>query len=157
MLIKREVSDGVIAPGFTDEALKSWKQKKNGNYNVIKIDPDYQPAPLEHKEVFGITFEQGKTGALIDDELLSNIVTENKEIPANAHDGPGRFSDHTWKYTQSNSSVCFVKSRTGDRYRRRPAVQYYPVPVWQPERPTTGWLRQCPKVLDLQSYRRHPP
>src|SRR5699024_2944191 len=80
-LIKREVSDGVIAPGYSEEALEILKQKKNGNYNVIQIDPDYQPAPLEHKEVFGVTFEQGRQELPIDDELLSNIVTENKEIP----------------------------------------------------------------------------
>ena len=107
MLIKREVSDGVIAPGYTDEALEILKQKKNGNYNVIKIDPDYQPAPLEHKEVFGITFEQGRQELSIDDELLSNIVTESKEIPANALMDL-KISLITLKYTQSNS-VCFVK------------------------------------------------
>ena len=75
MLIKREVSDGVIAPGYTDEALEILKAKKNGNYNVIQIDPAYRPAPIEHKEVFGITFEQGRQELPINDELLSNIVT----------------------------------------------------------------------------------
>ena len=83
-LIKREVSDGVIAPGYTDEALEILKAKKNGNYNIIKIDENYTPAPLEHKQVFGVTFEQGRQELPIDDELLSNIVTENKEIPEEA-------------------------------------------------------------------------
>ena len=76
MLIKREVSDGVIAPGYTEEALEILKQKKKGNYNVIEIDPDYVPAPLEHKQVFGVTFEQGRQELAIDDALISNIVTE---------------------------------------------------------------------------------
>ena len=80
MLIKREVSDGVIAPGYTEEALEILKQKKKGNYNVIEIDPDYVPAPLEHKQVFGVTFEQGRQELAIDDALISNIVTENKEL-----------------------------------------------------------------------------
>ena len=84
MLIKREVSDGVIAPGFSKEALEILAQKKNGNYNIIKIDENYQPAPLEHKQVYGVTFEQGRQELPIDDELLSNIVTENKVIPENA-------------------------------------------------------------------------
>ena len=137
MLIKREVSDGVIAPGYTDEALEILKQKKNGNYNVIKIDPDYQPAPLEHKEVFGITFEQGRQELSIDDELLSNIVTENKEIPANALMDL-KISLITLKYTQSNS-VCFVKDGQSRVHCTRLAGQ----------KADNWWLRQCPKVLDL--------
>ena len=131
MLIKREVSDGVIAPGYTDEALEILKQKKNGNYNVIKIDPDYQPAPLEHKEVFGITFEQGRQELSIDDELLSNIVTENKEIPANALMDL-KISLITLKYTQSNS-VCFVKDG-----QAQASSHVYTVPVWQARRLITG-------------------
>ena len=107
MLIKREVSDGVIAPGYTDEALEILKAKKNGNYNVIQIDPAYRPAPIEHKEVFGITFEQGRQELPINDELLSNIVTENKELPENAIRDM-KIALITLKYTQSNS-VCFVK------------------------------------------------
>ena len=107
MLIKREVSDGVIAPGYTDEALEILKAKKNGNYNVIQIDPAYRPAPIEHKEVFGITFEQGRQELPINDELLSNIVTENKELPENAIRDM-KIALNTLKYTQSNS-VCFVK------------------------------------------------
>ena len=84
LLIKREVSDGVIAPGYTEEALEVLKQKKKGIYNVIQIDPEYVPAPLEHKQVFGVTFEQGRQELAIDDELISNIVTENKELSEEA-------------------------------------------------------------------------
>ena len=84
MLIKREVSDGVIAPGYTQDALDILALKKKGNYNVIEIDPDFVPAPLEHKEVYGVTFEQGRQELPINDELLSNVVTENKELPAEA-------------------------------------------------------------------------
>ena len=83
-LIKREVSDGVIAPGYEPEALKILKEKKNGNYNVIQIDPDYVPEPLEHKDVFGITFEQGRNELMIDDGFFANVVTENKELTAEA-------------------------------------------------------------------------
>ena len=106
-LIKREVSDGVIAPGYTDEALEILKQKKKGNYNVIQIDPDYVPAPLERKQVYGITFEQGRNELNINDEFLSNVVTANKEIPANALMDM-KIALITLKYTQSNS-VCYVK------------------------------------------------
>lgn len=106
-LIKREVSDGVIAPGYTEEALEILAQKKNGNYNVIQIDENYRPDPIEHKEVFGITFEQGRQELPINDELLSNIVTENKELPAEAVRDM-KIALITLKYTQSNS-VCFVK------------------------------------------------
>ena len=106
-IIKREVSDGVIAPGYTDEALVILKGKKNGNYNVIQIDPDYVPAPIEHKQVFGITFEQGRNELKIDDELLSNVVTDNKEIPESAKIDLA-IALITLKYTQSNS-VCFAK------------------------------------------------
>lgn len=106
-IIKREVSDGVIAPGYTDEALAILKAKKNGNYNVIQIDPDYVPAPIEHKQVFGITFEQGRNELKIDDELLSNVVTDNKEIPKSAKIDLA-IALITLKYTQSNS-VCFAK------------------------------------------------
>ena len=106
-LIKREVSDGVIAPGYTDEALEILKQKKKGNYNVIQIDPDYVPAPLEQKQVYGITFEQGRNELDINDEFLSHVVTASKEIPANALMDM-KIALITLKYTQSNS-VCYVK------------------------------------------------
>ena len=106
-VIKREVSDGVIAPGYTDEALAILKKKKKGNYTVIKIDPDYRPAPIEHKDVFGVTFEQGRNDLDINESLLDNVVTENKDIPESAKRDL-IISLITLKYTQSNS-VCFVK------------------------------------------------
>lgn len=106
-LIKREVSDGVIAPGYEPEALEILAQKKKGNYNVIQINPNYVPAPTEHKDVFGITFEQGRNELKIDDDFFSNIVTENKEIPDHAKRDLA-ISMITLKYTQSNS-VCYVK------------------------------------------------
>ena len=146
MLIKREVSDGVIAPGYTDEALEILKQKKDGNYNVIKIDPDYQPAPLEHKEVFGITFEQGRQELSIDDELLSNVVTENKEIPANALMDL-KISLITLKYTQSNS-VCFVKDGQAIGIGAGQQSRVHCTRL-AGQKADNWWLRQCPKVLDL--------
>lgn len=106
-LIKREVSDGVIAPGYTEEALTILKQKKKGNYNVIQIDPDYVPDPLEKKQVFGITFEQGRNELNVDSGLLSNVVTKKKDIPEKALTDM-KIALITLKYTQSNS-VCFVK------------------------------------------------
>lgn len=106
-LIKREVSDGVIAPGYTDEALAILKEKKKGGYNVIEIDPSYVPAAVEKKQVYGITFEQGRNELDIDAELLSNLVTENKEIPEKALMDM-KIALITLKYTQSNS-VCYVK------------------------------------------------
>ena len=106
-LIKREVSDGVIAPGYDDDALEILKSKKNGNYNVIQIDPSYRPDPIEHKEVFGITFEQGRNELNIDDDFLGNIVTECKDMPESAKIDL-IISLITLKYTQSNS-VCYAK------------------------------------------------
>ena len=106
LLIKREVSDGVIAPGYEPEALEILKSKRNGNYNIVKIDPDYVPAEAEHKQVYGITFEQGRNNFKIDEELLSNLVTENKELPDSAKRDL-IISLITLKYTQSNS-VCFA-------------------------------------------------
>ena len=106
-LLVREVSDGIIAPGYTDEALAILKSKRKGSYNVVRIDPAYQPAPVEHKDVFGITFEQGRNHSRIDDSLLNNMVTKNKELP----EGAKRdlvLSLITLKYTQSNS-VCYAK------------------------------------------------
>ena len=105
-LIKREVSDGVIAPGYTDEALEILKQKRKGNYNVIKIDENFVPDPIEHKQVYGITFEQGRNNFKIDEELLSNLVTENKELPDSAKRDL-IIALITLKYTQSNS-VCYA-------------------------------------------------
>ena len=106
MIIKREISDGIIAPGYTDEALEVLKTKKKGNYNIVKIDPDYVPAPVEHKDVFGITFEQGRNNFKIDKALLENIVTANKDMPEEAVRDL-IISLITLKYTQSNS-VCYA-------------------------------------------------
>ncbi len=106
-LIKREVSDGVIAPGYTDEALEVLKSKRNGNYNIVKIDPDYVPEEVETKDVFGITFEQGRNNFEINSALLENVVTANKEIPEDAKRDL-IIALITLKYTQSNS-VCFAK------------------------------------------------
>jgi len=105
--LKEEVSDGIIAPGYTDEALEILKTKKGGKYNVVQIDPDYAPAPLETKDVFGVTFEQGHNNFKIDEELLSNVVTKNKELSPEAKRDM-MISLITLKYTQSNS-VCYVK------------------------------------------------
>ena len=106
-IIKREVSDGVIAPGYTDEALEILKTKRNGNYNIVKIDPDYVPQPIERKQVFGITFEQGRNDYKIDESQLENIVTANKEFPDEAKRDL-IIALITLKYTQSNS-VCYAK------------------------------------------------
>ena len=105
--LKDEVSDGIIAPGYTDEALEILKTKKKGNYNVVQIDPDYLPAATEHKDVFGITFEQGRNDLVIDKDMLTNIVSENKDLPENAKIDM-IVALITLKYTQSNS-VCYVK------------------------------------------------
>ena len=105
-IIKREVSDGIIAPGYTDEALEILKTKKKGNYNIVKIDPDFVPDEIEKKQVYGITFQQGRNNFKIDKELLSNVVTANKEMPESAVRDL-IISLITLKYTQSNS-VCFA-------------------------------------------------
>ena len=106
-LIKREVSDGIIAPGYTDEALEILKSKRKGTYNIVAIDENYVPAPVEHKDVFGVTFEQGRNELKIDESSLENIVTENKELPESAKRDL-IISLITLKYTQSNS-VCYAK------------------------------------------------
>ncbi len=106
-LIKPEVSDGIIAPGYTDEALALLKMKKKGNYNIVQIDPSYRPAPIEHKQVFGITFEQGRNEFVIDENLLNDIVTTNHDLPADAKRDL-IVALIVLKYTQSNS-VCYVK------------------------------------------------
>ena len=146
-LIKREVSDGVIAPGFTDEALEILKAKKKGNYCVIKIDENYRPAPLEHKQVFGITFEQGLQELPIDDELLSNVVTENKEIPEAAKRDL-KIALITLKYTQSNS-VCFVKDGQAIGVGAGQQSRVHCTRL-AGQKADNWFLRQCPKVLDLQ-------
>ena len=145
-LIKREVSDGVIAPGYTDEALEILKAKKNGNYNIIKIDENYTPAPLEHKQVFGVTFEQGRQELPIDDELLSNIVTENKEIPEEALIDM-KISLIVLKYTQSNS-VCFVKDGQAIGIEAGQQSRVHCTRL-AGQKADNWWLRQCPKVMNL--------
>lgn len=145
-LIKREVSDGVIAPGYEPEALEILKQKKNGKYNVIQIDPSYVPAPIEHKQVFGVTFEQGRNNLKIDKDLLSNVVTENKEIPDSAKIDL-MISLITLKYTQSNS-VCYVK---GGQAIGIGAGQQSRVHCTRlaGQKADNWFLRQAPQVLNL--------
>lgn len=146
-LIKREVSDGVIAPGYTEEALDILKQKKKGNYNVIQIDPDYVPDPLERKQVFGITFEQGRNELNIDKDLLSHLVTEEKEVPESALIDM-KIALITLKYTQSNS-VCFVK---GGQAIGIGAGQQSRVHCTRlaGNKADNWFLRQSPQVLGLQ-------
>ena len=146
MLIKREVSDGVIAPGYTEEALEILKQKKKGNYNVIQIDENYVPAKLEHKQVFGVTFEQGRQDLKIDDELLSNIVTKNKDIPQNALNDL-KISLITLKYTQSNS-VCYVKDGQAIGIGAGQQSRIHCTRL-AGSKADNWWLRQSPQVLNL--------
>ena len=147
LVIKREVSDGVIAPGYTEEALEILKAKKNGNYCVIQIDPDYEPAPLETKEVFGITFEQGRNELVIDDEFFNNIVTDNKEL-TDAAKIDLAIAMITLKYTQSNS-VCYVK---GGQAIGIGAGQQSRIHCTRlaGSKADNWWLRQSPQVLGLQ-------
>ena len=147
MLIKREVSDGVIAPGYTDEALAILKDKKKGNYNVIQIDPSYVPAELETKQVYGISFEQGRNELDINGELLSNIVTANKEIPESALIDM-KIALITLKYTQSNS-VCYVK---GGQAIGIGAGQQSRIHCTRlaGQKADNWFLRQSPQVLGLQ-------
>jgi phosphoribosylaminoimidazolecarboxamide formyltransferase/IMP cyclohydrolase len=147
LVIKREVSDGVIAPGYTDEALEILKAKKKGNYNVIEINPNYVPDPIEHKEVFGITFEQGRNELVIDEHFFDNIVTENKEIPDSAKMDLA-ISMITLKYTQSNS-VCYVK---GGQAIGIGAGQQSRIHCTRlaGSKADNWWLRQSPQVLGLQ-------
>ena len=146
-LIKREVSDGVIAPGYTDEALEILKQKKKGNYNVIQIDPSYQPAPLERKQVYGITFEQGRNELRVDEALLSNIVTENKDIPDEALIDM-KIALITLKYTQSNS-VCYVKDGQAIGIGAGQQSRIHCTRL-AGSKADNWFLRQSPQVLSLQ-------
>ena len=145
-IIKREVSDGVIAPGYTAEALEILKSKKNGNYNVIEIDPAYVPDPLERKQVYGVVFEQGRNELKIDESLLQNVVTANKEIPESARIDL-IISLITLKYTQSNS-VCFAK---GGQAIGIGAGQQSRVHCTRlaGNKADNWFLRQSPKVLNL--------
>ena len=146
-LLAREVSDGIIAPGYTDEALAILKTKRKGSYNVVKIDPDYRPAPVEHKDVFGVTFEQGRNELKINEELLQNIVTENKELPEDVKRDL-IISLIALKYTQSNS-VCYAKDGqaigigAGQQSRIHcTRLAGNKADIW--------YLRQHPKVLGLK-------
>ena len=145
-IIKREVSDGVIAPGYEPEALEILKAKKKGNYNVIQIDENYVPKALERKEVYGITFEQGRNELVIDDDFFANIVTENKELPEQAKIDLA-ISMITLKYTQSNS-VCYVK---GGQAIGIGAGQQSRIHCTRlaGQKADNWWLRQNPKVLNL--------
>ena len=145
-IIKREVSDGVIAPAFSEEALEILRSKKNGNYVVIQIDPDYRPAELERKQVFGVTFEQGRQNLVIDDAFLGNVVTENKDLGAEAIRDI-KISLITLKYTQSNS-VCFVKDgqTIGVGAGQQSRVHCTRLAGSKAD---NWWLRQSPQVLNL--------
>lgn len=146
-LIKREVSDGVIAPGYTEEALEILKAKKKGAYNVIQIDENYRPAPIERKQVYGVTFEQGRNEIPIDDSLLTNVVTKNKEIPDSIKNDM-KIALITLKYTQSNS-VCYVKDgqAIGIGAGQQSRVHCTRLAGSKAD----NWmLRQSPKVLGLE-------
>ena len=146
-LIKREVSDGVIAPGYTEKALELLKSKKKGNYNIIQIDPSYVPAPIERKQVYGITFEQGRNELKIDKELLSNIVTQNKDIPESALRDM-KVALITLKYTQSNS-VCYVKDGQAIGIGAGQQSRVHCTRL-AGQKADNWFLRQAPQVLSLQ-------
>ena len=146
-LLKREVSDGVIAPGYTDEAIEILKDKRKGTYNVIQIDPDYSPAPIEHKQVFGITFEQGRNEVRLDDpSLFDNIPTKNKIFPDEAKRDL-IIALITLKYTQSNS-VCYVKDGQAIGIGAGQQSRIHCTRL-AGSKADTWWLRQCPKVMNL--------
>ena len=145
-LMKREVSDGVIAPGYEPEALEILKTKRKGNYNIVKIDPDYVPDPIEHKQVFGVTFEQGRNNFKIDRSLLTNIVTENKNLPEEAVRDL-IISLITLKYTQSNS-VCFAYDGQAIGVGAGQQSRIHCTRL-AGSKADTWFLRQCDKVLNL--------
>jgi len=145
-LLAREVSDGVIAPGYTDEALEILKTKRKGNYNVVKIDPDYTPAPVEHKDVFGITFEQGRNELKINEELLKELPTANKTLTPEAKRDL-IVSLITLKYTQSNS-VCYVKNGQAIGVGAGQQSRVHCTRL-AGNKADNWYLRQCPKVLNL--------
>ena len=145
--LKYEVSDGVIAPGYTDEALEILKTKKKGNYNVVQIDPDYVPAPQEYKDVFGVTFQQGRNNFKIDEDLLTNIVTENKDLPQQAKIDM-IVALITLKYTQSNS-VCYVKDGQAIGVGAGQQSRIHCTRL-AGNKADNWYLRQHPKVLGLQ-------
>lgn len=145
-MIKKEVSDGVIAPGYTEEALEILRSKKNGNYNVVEIDPDYVPEEIERKQVFGITFEQGRNNIRIDDSLFENIVTANHNLPENAKRDL-IIALITLKYTQSNS-VAYAKDGQIIGVGAGQQSRVHCVRL-AGNKADNWWLRQCPKVLNL--------
>ncbi len=145
--LKYEVSDGIIAPGYTDEALEILKSKKKGNYNVVQIDPDYVPAPQEYKDVFGVTFQQGRNNFKIDEDLLTNIVTENKDLPQQAKIDM-IVALITLKYTQSNS-VCYVKDGQAIGVGAGQQSRIHCTRL-AGNKADNWYLRQHPKVLGLQ-------
>ncbi|MDO4832319.1 MAG: phosphoribosylaminoimidazolecarboxamide formyltransferase [Clostridia bacterium] len=145
-LIKNEVSDGIIAPGYEPEALEILKSKRGGNYNIVKIDPNFVPDPIEHKQVYGITFEQGRNNFKIDRELLKNIVTENKELPESAIRDL-IISLITLKYTQSNS-VCFATDGQAVGVGAGQQSRVHCVRL-AGSKADTWFLRQSDKVLNL--------
>lgn len=146
LLIKREVSDGIIAPGYTPRALEILKAKKNGNYNVIEIDPDYEPAQIEKKQIFGITFEQGRNELKINEAFFDNIVTENKELTKQAKIDLA-ISMITLKYTQSNS-VCYVKDGQAIGIGAGQQSRIHCTRL-AGQKADNWFLRQAPKVLNL--------
>ena len=146
-LIKREVSDGVIAPGYTDKALELLKAKKKGAYNIIQIDESYVPAPIEHKQVYGVTFEQGRNELDINDALLNNIVTKNKDIPEQALIDM-KIALITLKYTQSNS-VCYVKDGQAIGIGAGQQSRVHCTRL-AGQKADNWFLRQSPQVLSLQ-------
>ncbi len=145
-LVKREVSDGIVAPGYTDEALEILKSKKNGNYCVIQIDPDYQPAPSETKDVYGVTFEQGRNELVIDENFFSNIVTDAKDLPESAKIDLA-ISMITLKYTQSNS-VCYVKNGAAIGIGAGQQSRIHCTRL-AGDKADKWFLRQSPQVLNL--------
>ncbi|MBQ1908292.1 MAG: phosphoribosylaminoimidazolecarboxamide formyltransferase, partial [Firmicutes bacterium] len=145
--IKAEVSDGIIAPGYTDEALEILSSKKGGKYNVVKIDPDYECAPQEYKDVFGITFEQGHNNFKIDRELISNIVSANKDLPESAKIDM-MISLITLKYTQSNS-VCYVKDGQAIGVGAGQQSRIHCTRL-AGSKADNWWMRRNPKVLALE-------
>lgn len=146
LLLKREVSDGVIAPGYTDEALAILKEKRKGSYNVVQIDPQYKPAPVEHKDVFGVTFEQGRNELKIDGSLLENLPTQNKTLTEEAKRDL-IVSLITLKYTQSNS-VCYVKNGQAIGVGAGQQSRVHCTRL-AGNKADNWYLRQCPKVLNL--------
>ena len=145
--LKYEVSDGIIAPGYTDEALEILKTKKKGNYNIVEIDPNYVPAPQEYKDVFGVTFQQGRNNFEINDALLNNIVTDNKDLPADARRDM-IVALITLKYTQSNS-VCYVKDGQAIGVGAGQQSRIHCTRL-AGNKADNWWLRHHPKVLGLQ-------